>query len=74
MEENNNDIFHASGHALVYLAEATHKKYSTTFVWDHPFSTYISYDRFFNPLPLYASVYILDDPPPFSQLRTYLMD
>ena len=26
------------------------------------------------PLPLYASVNILDDPPPFPQLRTYLMD
>ena len=25
-------------------------------------------------LPLYAPVYILDDPPPFLQLRTYLMD
>ena len=26
------------------------------------------------PLPLYAHVHILDDPPPFLQLRTYLMD
>ena len=26
------------------------------------------------PLPLYAAVHILDDPPPFSQLRTYLID
>ena len=26
------------------------------------------------PLPLYAPVHILDDPPPFLQLRTYLMD
>ena len=26
------------------------------------------------PLPLYAAVDILDDPPPFSQLRTYLID
>ena len=26
------------------------------------------------PLPLYAPVHILDDPPPFPQLRTYLMD
>ena len=32
MEENNN-IFLAGGDALVYLAEATHKKYSATFVW-----------------------------------------
>ena len=26
------------------------------------------------PLSLYAPVHILDDPPPFLQLRTYLMD
>ena len=26
------------------------------------------------PLPLYALVHILDDPPPFLQLHTYLMD
>ena len=26
------------------------------------------------PLPLYAPIHILDDPPPFLQLRTYLMD
>ena len=26
------------------------------------------------PLPLYTPAHILDDPPPFSQLRTYLMD
>ena len=26
------------------------------------------------PLPLYAPVHILDEPPPFLQLRTYLMD
>ena len=49
--EEHNDIFLAGGDALVYLAEPRHKKYSTTFVWDHPFSTYVSYDRFFNPLP-----------------------
>ena len=39
--EENNDVFHA----LVYLAEPMHKKYSITFVWDHLFSTYVSYDR-----------------------------
>ena len=27
------------------------KKFSTTFVWGHPFSKYVSYDQFFNPLP-----------------------
>ena len=26
------------------------------------------------PLPLYAPIHILDDPPPFLQLRTYLMN
>ena len=74
MMEENNDIFLAFGNALVYLAEPVHKKYSTRFVWGHPFSTYVSYDRLFNPLPLYAPVHILDDPPPFPQLRAYLMD
>ena len=43
--EENNDIFLASGDALVYLAEPVHKKYSTTFFGGHPFSTYVSYDR-----------------------------
>ena len=47
--EENNDIFLAGGYALVYLAEPMHKKYST-FVWGHPFSTFASYNQFFNPL------------------------
>ena len=59
MIEENNDIFFASDDALGYLAKPTHKKYSTTF------STYVSHDRFFNPLPLYASVHILKDSPLF---------
>ena len=59
MMEENNDIFLAGGDALAYLAEAMHKK---TFVRDHPLSTYVSYDQFFDPLPLYAPVHILDDP------------
>ena len=71
--EENNDIFLAGGDAVVYLAESMHKKYSTTFVWGYPFSTYVSYNQFFNPLPLYTS-HILDDPPPLLQLLTYLMD
>ena len=76
MMEENNDIFLAGGDALVYLAEPTHKKYSATFVCVHPFSTYVSYDQFFNSLPLYASLHILDDSPQpqFLHLRTYLMD
>ena len=40
MMEENNDIFLAGGSALVYLAEPMHKKYSTTFVWGHPFGTF----------------------------------
>ena len=47
--EENNYIFLGGGDALVSLAEPVHKKYSTTFVWDHSFCTYVSYDRFFNP-------------------------
>ena len=42
MMEENSDIFLAGGDALVYLAIAVNKKYSTTFVWGHPFSTYVS--------------------------------
>ena len=40
--EKNNDISLAGADALVYLAVLMHKKYSTTFVWVHPFSTYVS--------------------------------
>ena len=62
MMEENKDIFLAGGDALLYLAEQMHKKYSPTFAWGHPSSTYVSYDRFSSPLPLYAPVHILDDP------------
>ena len=34
-------IFLGGVDVLVYLAKATHKKYSITFVWGHPFSTYV---------------------------------
>ena len=61
MMEENNDVFLAGGDALVYFAEPMHKKYST-FVCGHPFTTYVSYDRLFNLLPLYTPVHILDDP------------
>ena len=47
--EENSDIFLGGGDALVYLTRSMHKKYSTTFVWGHPFSTYVSYDLFFHP-------------------------
>ena len=49
--EENNDIFLAGGDALVFFAEPIYKTYSTTFVWGHPFSTYVSYDRYFNSSP-----------------------
>ena len=39
MMEENNDIFFAGGHALVYLAVTMHKKYSVTFVWGINFRT-----------------------------------
>ena len=41
MMEENNDIFLAGGDALVYLTVPMHKKYSTIFVWSHPFSSYV---------------------------------
>ena len=44
--EENNDIFLASGDALVdslvHLAGPMYKKYSTSFVWGHPLSAYVS--------------------------------
>ena len=51
MIEECNSIFLAGGDALVYLAGQMRKKYSTTFVWGHPFSTSVSKDQFFNPPP-----------------------
>ena len=74
MMEENYDIFLAGNDSLVYLAKPMYKKYSTTFFLGYPFSTYISYDRFFNLLPLFAPVHIFDYPPPCPWLHTYLMD
>ena len=48
MMQVNNGIFLAGGDALVYLTEPMHKKYSTKLFWGNPFSTYVSYDQFFN--------------------------
>ena len=48
----NNDIILGGVDAPVYLAGTIPKKCSTLFVWGYPFSTYLSYDQFFNPLPL----------------------
>ena len=56
--KENNDIFLAGGDALMYLAGPMHKKYSTTFVWGHPFSTYVSLDQFFNPRPPCKHMYV----------------
>ena len=50
--EENNDIFLGDGNALVYLAGPIRNKYFTTIVSGYPFSTYVSYDRIFNPTPL----------------------
>ena len=52
MIEESNDISLGSGDALVYLVGPMHKQYSTTFVWGHPFSKYVSYDRFLSSPPL----------------------
>ena len=76
MVEENNDIFLVGGDALIYLAEIMRKKYSTAFAWSHPFSTYLSYDQFFNPPPsVYSCAHFgWTRPPPFPQLHSYLMD
>ena len=47
MREGNNDIFLAGDDALGYLTRPMHKRYSMTFIWDHPFSTCGCYDQFF---------------------------
>ena len=49
--EESHEVFLAGVDAVVYLAKPMHKKYSITFVWGHAFSTYVSYDQFFNPSP-----------------------
>ena len=48
MMEEKNGIFLGGSDVLVYLVGPVHKRYSTTFVWGHPFSTFVFYDRFFN--------------------------
>ena len=52
MMEEENDIFPAGGDDLVNFVGSMLKHYSTTFAWGHPFSTYVSYDQFFNLVPL----------------------
>ena len=64
MMEEKNGIFLGGSDVLVYLVGPVHKRYSTTFVWGHPLSTFVFYDRFFNPpspllpFPLYAYILI----------------
>ena len=62
MMEKTNDTFFPSVDALMYLVGPVHKKHSTTFVLGHPSSTYVSYDRFFKPLPLVCIFTHLDKP------------
>ena len=57
MMKENNDIFLPGSDALVYLAETMHKKHFTTFVWGYPVSSYVSYNRFFNPFSLYLYIF-----------------
>ena len=64
MMERNNDIFLAAADVLGYLAGPMHKEYSMTFIRGHPFSTYGSHDRFFDPshIPLCAYMYVFRVP------------
>ena len=72
--EENNDISLAGDDALVYLPNQCTKNIpQQLFGALHLVRTYLMTD-FSNPLSQYAPVHILDDPPPFLQLRTYLMD
>ena len=43
MMEVKNNVLLSGVDPLVYLAEPMHKEYSTTFVWGHLFSMYVSY-------------------------------
>ena len=43
--KESNYIFLAVGDVLIYSTEPMHKKCCTTFIWGHPFSTYVSYDQ-----------------------------
>ena len=61
--EENKAIFLAGGDALVFFAEPVHKKYSTTVFWGHPFSTYVSYDRFSNSSPAVRTCTHFEWPP-----------
>ena len=43
--EENNCTFLPGGDAVGHLVEPMHKKCCITFVWGHPFSMYVSYNR-----------------------------
>ena len=58
MIEEKNNIFLASGDALVYLAGPMQKKYSTIFIWSHPFNTYVSFTDFSTPPPPCKHMYV----------------
>ena len=72
--KENSDIFLVAGDPLAYLAEPMHKKYSATFVWGLPFSTYVSFDSFFQPPPPVHICTHFGCPPPFPHLCTYVME
>ena len=67
-DERKQDIFLASGDALVYLAKPVHKKYSTKLFWGNPFSTYVSYGQFFNSPPPVRTCTHFWWPPPIPQV------
>ena len=63
MMEENNHIFFAGGHALVYLTEPIHKNVpQNLFGVIYLVRTYLMTD-FSSTFPLYAPVHVLDDPP-----------
>ena len=72
--EENNDIFLAGGDAQMYLAKAMLKNISQNFFGAISLVRTFLMTDFSTHLPLYALAHILDDPSPFPQLRTYLMD
>ena len=74
MEENNDILLGGFDDALVYLANQCTKNIPKHLLGIiHVIRTYLIIN-FLTPLPLCTPVHILDDPHPFLQLRTYLMD
>ena len=78
MMKENNDIFFAASDALVYLVIPMHQKYSTTFAWGHPFSTYVSSTPCLHCKHMYVfrvtvSAAGLFQKKPFKRNRTYIL-